>query len=162
MSHTGATVRSLRDLELTDAMSSDLRRCVHEYGFEIVRACLHVGVEKPHQIRNLVREIWRGARQPFQRKHESGNSSAMNQLDWILMQSGSQVGAAGLVRFLYQMGFVVVPLEPTPQMVEASIDITDTLGKVTKFQKHKRRLRAAHQKALQVFWPAVDGEGSER
>lgn len=161
MSHTGATARSLRDLELTDAMPADLRHCVHEYGFEVVRACLHVGVENPHQIRNLVREIWRGARQPFQRKHGSGSSSAMNQLDWILMQSGSSVGAAGLVRFLYQMGFIVVPLEPTPLMVEASIAATDTLGRVTKFQKHKRRLRAAHEKALQAFWPAVEDEGRD-
>lgn len=144
--------RSARDLELTDAMSPKLRQCVHEFGFEIVRHCTMLGISDPKTITNLVREIWEGARQPRQR------ASVDSKVDWVLLQAGSAVTAATLVRVLYQNGFIIVPAEPPTMMVDASMDAVNHMGVVSKTEKHRRRLKAAHRAAIKHFWPHLQND----
>lgn len=40
-----------------DNLPSDVRACVHEYGWTVVRALLDVGVKKPKQIRHIVETV---------------------------------------------------------------------------------------------------------
>lgn len=143
------TTKSERGLEATDDMPAGLRQCVHEYGFAIVNACLQFGVRKPAHIRQLVREIWAGARQPAQR------ATIGNRLDWLLMQAGSDLSAATLVRMLWSDSFVIAPLSPSALMTAASMATVsghDVL--VTKQQKHQMRLRAALF-AARHMWPSL-------
>lgn len=119
-------------------MSPALRQCVHEYGYAIVKACLCAGVSKPERIRQLVKEIWEGARQPQQRRKVGGS------LDWLLVQVGAQITTAALVRVLKDNGLVVVPIEATRKMIDASLaECSQFKDRVTKEEKHRRRLRAA-------------------
>lgn len=138
--------RTYRALAETDTLPAALRQCVHEYGHAIVRACLAAGVTAPNQIHNLVHEIWQGARQPQQRTgstKRADRSPVMDKVDWILIQAGSQISAEMLVRVLSRGGFSIVPTEPSPQMVEASMDAVNHFGVVSKTIKHRNRLRAA-------------------
>lgn len=149
--------RTLRALETVDDMPPELRACVHEFGYAIVNACLQAGVTKPAQIRQLVYNIWQGARQPHQRTGERG-TSIMEYLDWVLIQAGAQITAQRLVRVLHDKGMVVVPHEPTEQMIVTSMMAIEKMGLLTKRQKHTIRLRAAIRGAAKQFWPHLFGE----
>lgn len=136
-----------------DAMSPVLRECVHEFGYAIVKACVSVGVTKPQTIRNLVREIWAGARQPGQRKIGRQVTPVENTLDWLLIQSGADMSAAAFVRLLYDNSMVIVPVEPSQAMVTASMDAVKFMDRVTKEQKHRNRLRDAVRACTKSLWP---------
>jgi len=141
------TERSFEDIE---AMPPALRQCVHEYGYAIVQACLQCGVTNPNNIHQLVREIWDGARQPKQRRPRGGS------LDWILIQAGAEISAATLVRVLAQNNLHIVPADPTTAMVEASkAEVSDFCERVTKTEKHRRRLRAAIKVGGKHLWPEI-------
>lgn len=130
--------RSLRALAVTDGMPPDLRQCVHEFGFAIVNACLSHGVKSPGAIRQLVHEIWEGARQPCQRRIHLGT------VDWLLMQAGSPISAPKLFRVLAANAHAVVPIDPNPKMIAASMaEVSNFDVRCTKEEKHRRRLRAA-------------------
>lgn len=133
--------RSFADIE---SMSPGLRECVHEYGYAIVHACLESKVSDPSRIRNLVREIWEGARQPAQRRTAGGT------IDWLLLQAGAGISAATLFRILADNGFALVTVEPSPQMIAASMAEVSGFNKVvTKSEKHRLRLRAAIKAGLE-------------
>lgn len=128
----------LNRLRLTDAMSPDLRACVHEFGFPIVDACLQAGVSMAANIRQLVMEIWAGARQTGQAGGAEGT------LDWVLAQAGANINAARLERVLADFNFRIVPAHPTREMLEASMgEVSGFTERVTKTEKHRRRLIAA-------------------
>jgi hypothetical protein len=125
-------------LRATDAMSPELRQCVHEYGYAIVNACFVAGVRRPSSIHALVREIWEGARQPRQTRNTGGT------LDWLLLQAGAQISVAELNRVLGNNSLAIMPIEPTTLMVEASMAQVSGGGQLmTKREKHRRRLKAA-------------------
>lgn len=154
LDYSPVSQKSFRDLAETDGMPAELRACVHDYGSAIVRALLRHGVTKPAHIREVVREIWDGARQPSQRLGHG--SRTINMLDWILMQQGRDLSARTLLRVLYDHSFIVLPLEPTPQMIEASVaTIRNFDQRVTKTEKHRRRLRAAHDAGIRHHWPEL-------
>ena len=138
-------------------MPADLRACVHEFGFAIVNACILAGVTQPARIRQLVYEIWQGARQPNQRTGTKG-TSALDFLDWVLIQAGAQITAPCLLRLLYQKGLVVIPHEPTDQMIVTSMMAIERMGLLTKRKKHALRLRAAIRAATRQFWPELIAE----
>lgn len=137
--------RVLRALDRTDNMAPEIRACVHEYGYAIVNALLNAGVTQPAQMRNLVREIWEGARQPHQASAERKNRpSFLDKLDWILIQAESKISAVTLVRVLRDNAMVIVALEPSPAMIAASMStVADHNLRITKTEKHRRRIRAA-------------------
>jgi hypothetical protein len=140
-----------RALNETDNMSPELRRCVHEYGYAIVNACLCAKVTDPRRIHQLVREIWDGARQPCQSRPKGGT------LDWLLIQAGAGITAATLMRILHDNSLAVVPLEPSNYMVEASkATLANHDERVTKTEKHRRRLRAAISAGVKHLWPQLD------
>ena len=130
--------RRRKQLTDTDALPDDLRPLVHEYGLPIITACVRYGVREPRQIHDLVREIWDGARQ------ESQRGGSLNALDWLLIQAGANISAAKLIRFLKSHSLALVSFEPSHQMVEASMaTVSQFKERVTKPEKHIRRLRAA-------------------
>jgi len=140
--------QTLKSFERLEKMSPDLRECVYEYGEAIVVACLCAGVKDPKNIRQLVREIWEGARQPLQRRKKMGS------LDWILMQAGANISAKTLVRILRDNHHYIVPEQPTTQMINASMNTVSNFDqKVTKKDKHALRLRAAIAAGVKHLWP---------
>lgn len=150
-------VKAERAFSEVDTMDPELRQCVHEFGYAIVKACLLVGVTKPNYIRHLVHEIWMGARQPEQKMAGSGQRTGAVRtthfLDWVLIQAGANISAERLVRLLWQKDFVIMPREPTREMVAASMEAIATMGTLTKTQKHLIRLRAAIKAATKQCWP---------
>lgn len=125
-------------LDRVDAMSAGMRRCVHEYG-EIIVMVLHKhGIRRPEHIDEIVKEIWEGARQHRQRRPLLGT------LDWLLVQNGCDLSSATLGRILHNNSMAIVATEPTRAMLDASMrECSEFRDRVTKEEKHRRRLRAA-------------------
>lgn len=143
---TRAEERAQQACEFVDRMSPELRECVHEFSLSIVIACLTQGIRSPRAIRHLVKEIWAGARQPTQ------SSGAYETLDWVLAQAGAEISARKLRRILAEYSLVIVPLSPTRKMIAASMgEVSSFTERVTKQQKHARRLSAALKAAASEF-----------
>lgn len=155
-------------LEEIDRMSPELRECVHEFGYAIVKAFVGAGIRKPALIRHLVVECWRGARQPMQRARYSttgaggkADSGLLVQLDWILLQNGAEISAATLLRVLWQSSIVIIHTEPTRVMLEASLaEVNNHTQRVTKPEKHRRRLRAGILAGARQLWPHLFKEAA--
>ena len=149
--------RTLRALDEVDKMPPELRGCVHEFGFAIVDACVKSGISRPQRIRQLVYQIWQGARQPHQRSGvgKGAGAAAEDYLDWVLLQAGANITAARLVRVLYDKGLVVIPHEPSDDMVVTSMMAIEGMGVMTKRKKHSTRLRAAIRAGVRQFWPGL-------
>jgi hypothetical protein len=127
-----------KSLEDTDALPPELRECVHEFGLPIVSACAKHGVKSKAAIRELVREIWDGARQTGQ------SNSAYGTLDWLLIQHGANISAKTLYRVLAEHSLVITTVEPTRSMLAASMaEVSGFTVRCTREEKHRRRLRAA-------------------
>jgi hypothetical protein len=125
-------------LEETDRLPADLRECVHEYGLPIVTVLMKHGIRRGAVIREIVREIWAGARQTSQRRAPSST------LDWYFVQAGIDLNTPTLLRLLEDQSLIIVPKNATIQMIEASMDTVSKHDMViTKRQKHKLRLDAA-------------------
>lgn len=143
--------KTIKSFARIDAMNPTMRALVHEYGEPIVQACILAGVRQPRQIRQLVREIWEGARQPAQRR------PAMGSLDWVLAQAGAGINAKTLVRILRDNSHYIVPIDPTTHMINASLrEVSGFNVRVTKEEKHRRRLRAAIKAGVRHIWPDLD------
>lgn len=147
--------RAIRAQAETDNMRPELRACVHEFGYAVVKACEFAGVKDPRKIRQLVYEIWMGARQPAQRNRIGRQRTPVqDSIDWLLIQAGAGVTAATLVRLLWHSGMVILPREPGTVMVEASkAEVSEFNERITKTDKHKRRLRAAIDAQARRLWP---------
>ena len=74
--------KTVLSFERVDNLTPALRACVHEFSESTVNACLSAGVRDPNRIRQLIKDIWEGARQPTQRRQTLGT------LDWVLIQAG--------------------------------------------------------------------------
>lgn len=143
--------KTTRSFERIDDMPASLRECVHEFGEATVNACLLAGVTEPRRIRQLIREIWEGARQTTQRRPKMGT------LDWVLLQSGSEITAKTLVRVLRDNHHYLVPLDPSKHMLRASMEtVSDFSLRCTKEEKHRLRLRAAIQAGVRHLWPELE------
>lgn len=133
-----------RALETADDLPPELRRMVHEFGLPIVTTCVKHGVKSPAHIRELVRDIWAGARQTSQ-----GGGNAHGTLDWLLMQAGSNISAKKLCRFLADNNLVICSTEPTRTMLDASMaEVSGHNFRCTREEKHRLRLRAALRSAV--------------
>lgn len=124
--------------ERVDRYPAEIRQLIHEFGQPIVEACLQAKITKPAMIPQLVTEIWAGARQTSQRGGAEGT------LDWVLMQAGATISAARLERVLNDYCLRIVPIDPTAEMIAASMaEVGNFNQRVTKSQKHRLRLTAA-------------------
>lgn len=130
--------RAEKVFDTIDNMPADLRQCVHEYGFAIVSSCIQAGVTRPAIIHQLVREIWEGARSSRQGRARSG------MLDWLLLQAGAEINTIELCRVLKSSNLLILPVGPTKKMIDASLaEVSGFNQRVTKFEKHELRLKAA-------------------
>lgn len=161
--HTGISAKARRALEMTDDLSPELRACVHEFGAQIVNTMMQYGVTSPHTIRSIVHSCWMGAREPHQR-HGAGikRSTVAEQLDWLLLQNGSGMSAATLLRLLWGHSMVIVPRDPSLVMVEASMaTVTGRDVSVPKYTKHKLRLAAGIEAVARKLWPQMFAEAAD-
>lgn len=127
-----------RSLERVDALPTELRGLVHDYGEPIVYALVKHGVTSPIAIREIVREVWTGPRQIGQR------SGVKNALDWLLFNSGASINSGTLRRLLADSGLYIVSSTPTRAMLDASMsEVSGFNVRCTREEKHRRRLRAA-------------------
>lgn len=128
-------------LASVDAMPRPLRECVHDFGLPIVTVLTKFGIRDPRHIREIVREIWAGPRQMGQR------GGTMQSVDFALARGG--ISLAMLRRMLAENNIVITTVEPTRAMLDASMaEVTGGGERMTKEEKHKRRLRAALRAAL--------------
>lgn len=134
-------VKSLNAFAAMEAMPGDLRECVREYGYTIVRALVDVGIRDPRHIHHVVCTVWDGARHPWEHQRNKAEGS----LDWLLIQAGSPLSAAAIIRVMQNNSYLVVPQAPSDQMVNASIEAIRSMGRVTKTTKHRVRLREANK-----------------
>ena|ERR1700677_2280860 len=143
--------KTSRSFDRIEQMPPALRNCVHEFGEPIVTACLLAGVREPRRIRQLVKEIWEGARHPTQRRQRLGT------LDWILTQAGAQINAKTLIRILRDNSYYLVPNHPTQQMIDASMkEVANFDLRITKTEKHRLRLVAAIAAGVKHLWPDIE------
>lgn len=140
--HTLSTKR-LETLQRIDVMPSELKECVHEFGFAIVQTLVSNGVRNPSAIRQIVTTIWGGARSDCQR------TDVRNTIDWLLSQSGTGVSSKAFYRLLALNNMAIIGAEPTRAMLNASLsEVSDHTVRCTKEEKHRRRLRASIRAAM--------------
>jgi hypothetical protein len=102
-----------------DALPADIRELIHEEGLSVVQAFLDQGVKSAAGIRHIIMRVRNGSIDPGTGQGGKG---------WV--QSGRTMA--------------VVPMEPTPAMIQASMDeVSGHNVIVDKYEKHRRRLRAA-------------------
>lgn len=136
--------KRLNALDQVDKMPAELREVVHEFGLPIVTVLVKFGIKKPNHIREVVRELWGGGRQ------EGQKSGARNTIDFAL--SRNLVSYEGLVRLLADNSLAIVPKHPTRAMIAASMETVSGYNlKITKAEKHKRRLEAAIEASMKEF-----------
>lgn len=127
-----------------DSLSPDRRALVQDFGLPIIRACEKAGVTDPARIRELVIEIWAGPRQGNARALTSQGGDAYSTIDWLLLQSGSNLSVRSLSRVLAQRSITILSTNPTRAMIDASMrEVSGFTVRCTKEEKHIRRLRAA-------------------
>lgn len=103
-------------MQTIDALPKEVRELIHEYGYTMVRAFLDQKITKANIIWHLIQQVQRGSL-------DTGNGTAS-------FQGGRAM--------------VVIPAEPTPEMIHASMATVSNHDMVVdKFEKHKLRLRAA-------------------
>jgi hypothetical protein len=101
-----------------DSLPKDIRELVHEHGFTVVKAFLDQKITKAAAIKHLIGTVKTGSIDP-----------------------GTGTGGVGMVS---GRAMCVIPIEPTPAMIAASMATVanhDVL--VSKEEKHRLRLRAA-------------------
>lgn len=151
---------TLRSLEATDVMPRDLRECVHEFGPQIVGCLRQAGISDAKTIRIVVNQIWLGARSEYNRQGASPDRSSpvIDRLDWLLIQNSAQISARTLLQVLYHANMVIVPVQPSPAMVEASMaTVSQHNISVDKPTKHAMRLKAAIEAGARKLWPHLFG-----
>jgi len=106
-----------------DALPADVRELVHEYGWSIVKAFRDAGVTRARNILHLVRMVQQGSAEGCARP-------------LIYIDDAPKTLAGN--------GLAVIPAEPSPAMLAASLaEVSGFNVHVTKPEKHRLRLVAA-------------------
>lgn len=106
-------------MERIDALPKGIRELIHEHGLTIVQAFLDHKITNPNAIQHLIDRVRNGSIDP-----------------------GTGEGSKGWVQAGRTM--CMVPTEPSPAMIEASMaEVSGGNVVVTKYEKHRLRLRAA-------------------
>lgn len=144
---------------VVDRLPKALRGLVHEYGYSVVLAFHEAGVRDPNIIRHLIVSVWRGAREPGNKRPGSISAAqrGLNALDVTLTALGAGVPAIAVARHLRDFGFTLAPIDgPSAAMLEASMaTVTNHDVTVDKAGKHHRRLTAALRAADADLWRAA-------
>lgn len=131
--------KRLRALANTDAMPHELKECVHEFGYTVVFTFMKWGITKPKAIREIVYAVWLGV-------NGGGGYSQSDGVDGALdaLLGKEIINSKALKNFLHAHSKVMVSVEPTRVMLEASMaEVSGHTIVCTKEEKHRRRLRAA-------------------
>lgn len=111
-----AYARVVARMDRIDAMPPEIRALIHEHGLTMIQAFLDVGVAKANQIAHLIDRVKHGSTEVGDR-NTSPKQTAFH---------------------------VYVPVEPSAKMIEASMaEVSNFNMNVTKYEKHRLRLRAA-------------------
>ncbi len=154
-----------RALDMVDNMPPAYRKCVHEVGWEAVSIMMPLGLT-PAQIKSVVYACWQSPGSAHQRRGfgqpvEERCSPVMQHLDTLLSRAGANISGAMLLAFLKHNGMVIVPLEPSSPMIEASMaTVAGHDVRVTKKEKHRLRLKAALNASVKRLWPQLVGSHS--
>lgn len=145
------------DCDWVDSLPPDIRAVVHDYGQTRVRFCLQAGITDGKTIRNLLASLLLGSPDGTNRTHKIGANRIETAIDSILLGLGAPAVARELVTTLRRNGgLTIIPLEPTPIGIDASLGALDRIGYVTREQKHKIRLRAAVRATDRHLWEGVE------
>ena len=110
--------KSVARMAKIDAMPKEIRELIHEEGLTVIQGFLDHGVKKAYAIRHLISLSRRGS-----------------------IDVGTGVGGFG---FVSDRVMCSIPMEPTPAMIDASMNEVSGFNVVVdKVEKHRRRLRAA-------------------
>ena len=113
--------RAQERMARVDAMPRELREIVYEFGLDVVQEFLNHHVTKPKSIKHLI--------------------ATCLALDY---DNGQRRFAKNSTPGLRSNLHVSVPREPTKEMIEASMrEVSGHEILCTKYEKHRRRLKAA-------------------
>ena len=101
-------------IEAVDNLPADVRQLVHEYGYSVVNKFFEAGVTAPPRIRELIRAVHLGAREPGNKR--LGGKDATSGLDAWLITRGATFTAHMVVRALRDHGYTVIPTGATTLM----------------------------------------------
>lgn len=119
--------RASKRMDRVDAFPPDIRAVIYEHGLEIVQEFWNHGVRKAKSIKHLIDTA-------------QGNDFSTGQARFALNRSPKRASNP------FNKPMVSVPLEPTGEMIAASMAEVSTFSeRITKHEKHRRRLRAALQ-----------------
>jgi len=141
-------------VDVVDRLPPQLRALVHEYGLSVVTEFVQHGVTKPAAVRQIVRAVMLGAREPGNARPGADQATrTVNALGSVLCQMGVAVPPRHLLRALRDAGYTLVANSPTHAMVEASMaTVAAYEPRITKPEKHFRRLQAALAAADRELW----------
>lgn len=117
--------RAMKRMARVDAMPPELRQIVYEHSLEVVQEFLNMGVTIPKRIKHLIdtvlaNDFANGAPRFARNQAPEGRRNPVNRR------------------------MLVVPDEPTSEMIAASMAEVSTFDqRITKQEKHRRRLRVA-------------------
>lgn len=147
-------------IDTVDRLPRAVRHLVHEFGASVVFEFVAAGIVDPNRIRHLIKAVHLGPREPGNLVNRGAFSTrrAFNIFDTWLVQHGAGFPAVALVRGMREMGFTPVGTTgPTKEMLAASMEaVTHKDERLTKADKHTRRLQAALKAADAALWAGVD------
>lgn len=150
-----------RALDKTDAMTPEMRKVVHEIGYEPVSVMSCYGLS-PNAMRAVVHACWCAPRSPHQRQGFNlpagtpKSSPVLQHLDTLLSRAGSELSGLMLLAFLDRHNMVIVPRDPSEPMIAASMaTVSEHTESMTKHEKHRRRLKAALDTSVRRLWPWI-------
>lgn len=149
MSPTESELAIIRQRQAhVDSLPADIRALVHDFGWGVVSAYLQAGVTKAKRIRHLIETTLDGSWEIRSRRlNTQVISRAAERLNKCLSEFHLPANGQALVDSLRRNGAVIVCMQPTTAMVDASIHALHqpqyANAYVTKQEKHRIRLTAA-------------------
>lgn len=146
-------------MERIDALPPDVRALVHEFGWTVVGEYWSVGVRKASVIRHLIEITLNGAHEIQDRRLKlHGQSFAGQAIGKALQDLGVLMNGEAVARRLRVRGGVALVMEPTPNMVAASMNaLSKRPDRVwPREKKHRVRLRDAIAAAVDESMPQAD------
>ena len=114
--------RAQERMARVDAMPREVRELVYEFGLDVVQEFLNHHVTKPKSIRHLIATVLALDYDNGQRRFAKNAHKALSRANLCIS----------------------VPREPTKEMIEASMrEVSGHDVLCTKYEKHRRRLKAA-------------------
>lgn len=148
-------------MEKFDRQPPEIRALVRDFGWTVVSAYLAAGIKKAGVIRHLIEITHAGSYEIQARYKETMTTSpAGDRLAKAMSDIGLSGSAHALAKRIRFRGGVLMPMQPTSQMVQASIDELHKPRNrdrvVPREEKHRLRLIAAIAVAADMEMPPLD------